>query len=115
MHEVERLEREGWEALSGGDAKGFYERILARGAVMVVPGMVLDRADAIEAMGEAPPWTAFSLEEVRVLEPREDLAIVVYTATAHRHGSGPYTALMTSTYVRHDGTWKLSLHQQTPP
>ncbi|MDQ6748713.1 MAG: hypothetical protein M3010_11500 [Candidatus Dormibacteraeota bacterium] len=33
---------------------------------------------------------------------------------AQGEGSPRYQALMTSTYVRRSGTWKLALHQQTP-
>jgi len=51
-----------------------------------------------------------------VFQPAPDAAVVAYSAVARRAGAGaePYSALISSVYVRrHDG-WKLTLHQQTP-
>ena len=41
-------------------------------------------------------------------------ATLVYRATAHRGDAPPFTALMTSTYARRDGRWRLTVYTQTP-
>jgi hypothetical protein len=109
------LEEEGWKALSEGRAAEFYEREMVEEAVMLLPmPVVLDKAEAVAAMSQAPPWASFSIEEPRLLRLGPDSASLVYRATAQREGSPRYRALFTSTYVRRSGAWKLALHQQTP-
>jgi hypothetical protein len=49
-----------------------------------------------------------------VLALGEDAAALIYKVTAQRAGSESYTALVSSTYVRHGQTWQMALHQQTP-
>jgi hypothetical protein len=110
------LERQGWDALSTSPqaAAGFYERVLAEEILMLLPdGMVIeDRAIAIESMSQTP-WTAFEMSEERTMSLTRDCVAVVYRATAVRHGVR-YTALISSTYVRHLDSWRMALHQQTP-
>ena len=78
------------------------------------PGMVLDKAAAIEAIESAPPWASWSLADVRVLEVAPDAAMIAYRAESRRGEEAPYSALMTSTYARRNGRWQLVLHQQSP-
>lgn len=112
---LKELEERGWQALSDGTAGEFYERILAREAVMLFPGFgILDRATTLETMRAAPPWAWFRLEDVRVLTLSADSAVVYYRARAQRDGEPEYRALMNSTYVREDGEWRLALHQHSP-
>ena len=109
------LERTGWEALTTeGAATGFYDRVLARQVLMLLPGgMVIDeREQVVESMG-GPPWSSYEMSDVRVLPLTDDSGVVAYTATAVRDGKA-YTALFNSTYVHKDGEWRLALHQQTP-
>lgn len=110
------LERAGWEALSvGGDEAGsFYDRALAAEVLMLLPGgMVIDdRSAAVDSM-RGEPWSSYELSDVRVVELTEDSAVVAYRTHATREGS-EYSALVNSTYVREDGTWRLAVHQQTP-
>jgi hypothetical protein len=40
--------------------------------------------------------------------------VLVYSVVAQREGLEPYSAVVSSTYVRRDGEWKLAFHQQTP-
>jgi hypothetical protein len=108
------LERAAWDALSTeGAAAPFYERMLARDVLMLLPGFVVDdRAAVIESMGGAP-WSSYDLQDVRVFPLGDDAATVAYSGTAVR-GDHEYHALFNSTYVREDGEWRLALHQQTP-
>ena len=111
------LEQRGWQALSGAGedtAAQFYGRVLDDDVVMLLPGGVrlTDRDEILGSMSGAP-WDAFELEDPQVLELGPDGAVVVYGVAAERDGS-PYSALVSSTYVRRDDGWKLALHQQTP-
>lgn len=112
--EIEALEREGWEALRTGAGARFYEALMAEDGLMVFPGSVMGRVQALEAIGNAPPWATFELADVRVIEATPDSAIVTYQATAQRTGEPEYRALMSSAYARRQGRWQLILHQQTP-
>lgn len=115
--EVIRLEEEGWQALSSSPAAAteFYEDVLDERVVMLLPGNTLldDRAQILQSMA-GQPWQAYDLEQLVLHEPADDIAIVVYGATAHRQDSQQYSALVSSTYVRRADGWKLTMHTQTP-
>ena len=110
------LERAAWEALSsnGDAAAAFYADVLAGDVLMLLPGglVIDDRSQVIESMRGAP-WTSFELMDERVLDLTADSAVVAYRATARRDDD-QYTALFNSTYVRERGSWRLTVHQQTP-
>jgi hypothetical protein len=110
------LEHQGWTALSssGADARRFYERVLDEQIMMLLPGgLVLDdRAAAIDSMS-GQPWSAYELEDMRVLQPTRDTAVVTYGVVAERDEQ-QYSAVMSSVYVRRQDGWKITFHQQTP-
>jgi len=109
------LERAGWEALSKPrEGARFYGEHLADDAVMVFGFGVLDRAQAIEAMASAAPWSSFRIEEPRVVELGDSAAVLTYLATAQREGDEEYVGRTTSVYVHSKGSWRMALHQQTP-
>lgn len=117
MHgDLLELERSGWNALatSAGAAAAFYEGVLARRVLFLLPGgMVIDdRAQALDSMRGAS-WDSFELTDETVLPLTDGSAVVAYRARARR-GDTTYEALCASTYVREDGIWRLALHQQTP-
>ncbi len=116
MGELIELEEQGWRALATeGDAgRKFYEAVLREDAVMLFPGgmRIEGRARILESLG-AQPWQSFRLENPQVIQLAEDTAVIVYKVTAQRKGSAPYTALISSTYVRNQ-RWQLVVHQQTP-
>lgn len=87
-----------------------YDATLAEEALVIVPGMVLDRGTCIDAMNASPGWDEVALDDVRLLESGE-IATVVYTFTGVR-GDDRYRAVLSSTYRLSDG--RLLLHQQTP-
>lgn len=115
--ELVELEEQGWSALSssGPAARRFYESVLDATVVMLLPGgMTLDdRATVLDSMS-GQPWESYELRDLRAFRPTPDTGVVTYRGTARRAGSEPYSALMSSVYVRRDGGWKLTLHQQTP-
>lgn len=113
MNELEDLERRGWEALSGPDGATFYADLMADAALMVSPGLTLDKRATIRAIAGERPWSSFRLEDVRVVEVG-DTAVVTYSATSQREGEDEYRARMSSVYARVDGRWRLVLHQRSP-
>ena len=117
QHQLAELEQQGWEALSAADsaAAGFYQRHLDQTVIMLLPGgLVLDdRAAIIESMSGSP-WSWYQLEDLRVLQPTPDTGIVAYGIVAQRGSARPYSALVSSHYVRRDDGWKMAFHQQTP-
>jgi hypothetical protein len=107
-------EEEAWRALSEGSGADFYRANLTDDALMVFPSGVLSRVEAIAGIEAAPPWSTFRIEQPRVQRLGDDRALLTYRATAQRAGQKPYRALMTTLFVRQDGTWKTEFHQQTP-
>jgi hypothetical protein len=75
----------------------------------------MGRDDVVAALGDAPAWSSFEMDDVRLVRIRDDVVAVVYVGTGHRTGDDPsFTGLMSSVYVRRGGEWKLALYQQTP-
>jgi hypothetical protein len=114
MHELEALERRGWDALSGPGGEEFYEEHMAADGLMVFPGVVMDKQAALGAIRGAEPWSSYEIEDVRVVQAGADVGVVVYRARARRRDQPQYAAVMSSLYSRRDGVWRLVLHQQTP-
>ena len=112
--ELEALERRGWEALSGPNGAEFYAETMADDGLMVFPGIVLDKAGAIDAIRGAPPWASFELSDMRLVTMSDDAGLVAYRAVARRDGQPPYEAQMSSVYTRREERWLLILHQQSP-
>jgi hypothetical protein len=54
-------EREGWQALTSAGGASHYREHLADDAVMVFSSGVMSRAEALEAMASAPPWSSFEI------------------------------------------------------
>lgn len=117
MQDLIELEEQGWQALSteGDAAWRFYEVVLTEDANMLLPGglRLEGKAQILESLA-AQPWQRFQIEAPHVLALGEDAAALLYKVTAQRAGSASYTALVSSTYVRHGQTWQMALHQQTP-
>ena len=104
-----RIEHE----LARGDGST-YEQHLAEGAMVVVPGDVLDRAATIEAMDASRGWDEVSIGEEAVRELGPDVVLLTYLFRGRR-GQDHYAATLSSAYVRDsEGCWKLAFHQQTP-
>lgn len=117
MKELIELEEQGWQALSSdGDAgRRFYSDVLRDDAIMLFPGGLLlaGKAEILDSLA-AQPWQSFQIEDAQVRSLGETAGVVVYRVTAQRAGSAPYVALISSTYARSAGEWKLVVHQQTP-
>jgi hypothetical protein len=65
-------------------------------------------------MAEEGRWSDLSIDRKGLLELSQDVTIFTYEAKARRSDGQPYHALVSSAYVRRNGSWKLAFHQQTP-
>ncbi|MBO0831020.1 MAG: nuclear transport factor 2 family protein [Actinobacteria bacterium] len=108
------LEERGWQALSGPSPEAFCEQWLADDAVMIVPGMMIDRATFLQAVAHEQPWTSHTIRNAKVVQLTVDSAALIYGVTARRQGQPDFTGLLTSVYAIRDGRWRLVVHQQTP-
>jgi hypothetical protein len=107
------VERRGWEALCSEGGASYYRRHLTEDALMAFPFGVLDREEALSAMQSAKPWSRFKITDPRVVRVGPDCGVVVYRVTAERAGEKPFSAVMSSTFVRQAGDWRLAFHQQS--
>jgi hypothetical protein len=116
LDEVKALEDEGWRSLCGGTGADFYGRVMtADGLMILAHGQVLDRQAVVDSLKGAPPWRHYEIADERVIVLGGHQAALVYTGRAYREGPEPaFVALMSSTYVRREGAWRLALYQQTP-
>lgn len=107
------IEERGWRALSSPDPATFCEEWLADDAVMVVPGMVIDRTTFLQAVAGEQPWSSYRIEEPRAIQLTDEAAVLVYRVTAQRDGQPEFAGILTSVYVEREGRLRLVLHQQT--
>ncbi|KQX61847.1 nuclear transport factor 2 family protein [Angustibacter sp. Root456] len=109
------FERQGWDSLTRSQGGDFYGALMTDDAVMVlVNGMVLDRATVASSLNDSPPWDTYELTDERLVQVSDDVAALLYRATATRAGDPePFVALMTSVYRLQDGEPRLALYQQT--
>lgn len=59
-------------------------------------------------------WRELRISDRHVLQANEEVGIISYRADVQRADGQPYTALVSSAYVRRDGDWKLAFHQHSP-
>jgi hypothetical protein len=79
--ELVELERRAWTALtSDEDVAEFYEEVLSPDMVMVLPGMVLERTEAMESWMGNVPWRDFEIDDVRVVSLANNAALLTYRA-----------------------------------
>jgi len=109
------IERDGWQAIATRKGAKFYSSRLTEEALMVLPGdMVLDRRSALDSFDGPVTWEWFRIEDDRVVPLGNEAAALIYRVTAKRPDEDPYSALITSTYVRQGDSWLMAVHQQTP-
>lgn len=116
MEEFVELEEHGWQALraGGGSAIAYYDSVLDSQVTMLLPGepAITSRPVALKSMS-GTPWDGYQLSEWSLRYVTDDVVLVTYAVDAHR-GSTPYSAFVSSLYVRRPGGWRLTCHQQTP-
>jgi hypothetical protein len=81
----------------------------------MLPGMgVVGRAELLEGVAEASPWTTFAIDDPQLVPLGDASAAIVYTARATRGSDAEYRAAITSVYRHDTDDVVLCLHQQTP-
>ncbi len=116
LDEIRDLEHQGWRSLCSSTGADFYGRVMTSDGLMVLAhGQALGRQDVVDSLNEAPPWRSYEIADERLIRLGEDQVILVYTGRAYREADEPaFVALMSSTYTRQEGVWRLALYQQTP-
>jgi Domain of unknown function (DUF4440) len=110
--ELLKIEEGFWHAAGDSDR---YAEHLAADAVHVFPGWGVVSRDAVLAgVAGADAWSSFAIEDPAVLMLSDNTAALVYRTHARRQDQPPYEAAITSVYRRHNATWELVVHQQTP-
>jgi hypothetical protein len=107
------LEDKGWRALCDQRATEFFRTALTDDVLIVVPGMVIDREMFLQN-ADSDPWASYHIDDRHTMQVTSDCVVLTYHVTASRPEGLPYTAWLTSAWVRRGGTWKMALHQQTP-
>ena len=108
------LEHDGWAALCSGRGADFYGRLMTSDGLMVLAnGMVLDRAQVVDSLAEAPAWDSYLIRDPRLIDLGEDATLLAYAATAVRNGEQPFVGVMTSTYRLVGDSPRLAFFQQT--
>ncbi len=59
-------------------------------------------------------WRNLTMKDRHLLHGAENLAIISYRAEVTRADGEPYTAIVSSAYVRRPAGWKLAFHQHSP-
>jgi hypothetical protein len=111
--ELIELERQGWEKLCTEGGADYYRELLAEDALLVFPFGVMTRDEAIDSMAAATPWSSFEMKDARVISLTPDTGVVVYSVVAQREGQDEFRAVLSSTFVRRDGRWRQTFHQQS--
>jgi hypothetical protein len=115
LNELLELEHAGWRSLCDSTGADFYGKLMTENGRMVLAnGVVMSRSAVTDSLENAPPWSAYTIDDPTATALSDDVAALVYTGTGHRDGGEDFTGTMTSVYVRHDSGWKLAHYQQTP-
>jgi hypothetical protein len=56
----------------------------------------------------------FEIRNAQVIRLGGESGIVVYHVVAQRPRQEPYSAVVSSAFIREGGRWKLAFHQQSP-
>lgn len=110
------LEHRGWDSLCDGTGSAFYGDLMTDDGLMVLAdGSVMDRDAVVASLEHAPTWQSYDIDDPRVVDAGDGTAAVVYVGTGYRDGDQPaFVGVMSSVYVRRNGSWRLALYQQTP-
>lgn len=104
------MERKLW---SGGKAE--YRRTLDDDCLIAFTEMAgVSSRDTIADQADGNRWHGLDIEVEGFLQPTDDVALLTYRANAVRGQDEPYTARVSSGYVKRGHDWKMMFHQQTP-
>ncbi|SJM66133.1 nuclear transport factor 2 family protein [Gulosibacter sp. 10] len=109
------LEHAGWRSLCESLGGTFYGELMTRdGLFVLVNGATMTRDEIAATLDGMPGWDSFEITDARLIPMSEDVAALVYRASATRGDlPKPFVGLMSSIYRRIDGQPRLALYQQT--
>lgn len=114
------LEQKFWSAMVDKDVEGSVAMLTEESIVAGAQGTALLRHDDYRGMarqGESL-WQlkSFQLDNVKVMFPSQDVAVIAYTVTEEMEVEGkPVTlkAADATTWIRQDGEWLAALHTES--
>lgn len=74
---------------------------------------VQTRDEIANMAGKGSRWHDVDIDVEGFLQPTDDVTILTYRVSAVRDNE-PYSARVSSGYVKRDGDWRMMFHQQTP-
>jgi hypothetical protein len=113
VHQVLDLEAAARQAIVDGTAAAHFDHVFTDTAVLVLPGMILERAQALAAWSGSPLWQRVEVESERTVHIGQNAIAVTYRARLVRWDS-THDVHITSVYTRARRTWRLGLRQQMP-
>lgn len=75
---------------------------------------VRSRDEVAATATNANRWRDLKVTNRHILQSNEGTAIISYRADVTRADGQPYSALVSSIYIRRAGEWKLGFHQHSP-
>ena len=75
---------------------------------------VMAREDVAATATASNRWRDLTMTDRLLLQAVDDVALISYRAIVKRADGVPYSALVSSAYVRRPAGWKLSFHQHAP-
>lgn len=107
-----------WEA----ERRFWLEGPAVAGDIVEIDGLfatpllgILQGETARDVLAAAPRQTDLVFED-GLLVKSGDTAVLGYRAVARAASGDPFVSICTSTWIRHEGTWRmLHHHQSTPP
>jgi hypothetical protein len=105
------LERQFWT----GDAD-FYRENLDDACLVAFTQMsgLYEKEDIAKSVKDGQRWSEIDLAPIGFIEPAPGVAILTYEVHGTRSSGEDYAALVSSGYVKRNGSWKMAFHQHTP-
>lgn len=114
------LEQKFWRTIREKDTEASLAMLPERSIVVGAQGAAVLTRDDYRTMAEQHEsfWklNSFRLDDVRVIFPRDDVAVIAYTVTEEMEVQGqPLTlkAADATTWIRKNGEWLASLHTES--
>ena len=116
--QLEKMERQAWDAFGRGDGK-FFEGFYSSDATQIDPNGIMTRKEAIAAISTKPcELKNYSINKFKVTMLSPSTAFVTYSATQDATCGGqkvPEKLVASSVYVKRNGKWQGALHQESYP
>jgi hypothetical protein len=107
------IEHRGWRSLCEGTGDEFFGATMTSDAHMVLAdGSVMTRDDVVTSLRDSSAWDSYEIDDPLAVPIDDHAVLLIYTGTGHRSDMD-FTGVMSSLYVRRNGSWALAHYQQT--